>query len=445
MKKSELKQLIREVVEEVSGESTHPIKPALHHSVGARVDGDTCWVAFKKAADEARKAASIVELAYADYVKLASSPDPGYAGADRAYVAYTNAIAKKDALDAKADIAYVAYTKAAEGVGDVAAVNENAYINAAHPSNPVRSAVTPHSKKDNRLVFKDNKTFLDGKEVELRDLKVGDVHTRDYPDFSDAFIEAGTFVDGTDLSDEQLEYLTAECPELVNELAHESLHESVKGEARKIVNEINSGEPICPPHLRDLSLRDLETRYRAGGVSESDLRAYLKAWNATPGRFTQAVWSSGAIRQFDPEKGNVYPHLAAEFGVVNEINGKTPSLTENTLTNAWHELNARVRGKTEGEYGPFTNADWQNISILHKSIEDLEKDRSELLVALKWAERLLDENEALMPVNPIRTAIQNSEKIAATKSARPGFNLSSKELAALRAAGQLKVKDEIKI
>ncbi len=73
--------------------------------------------------------------------------------------------------------------------------------------------------------------------------------------------------------------------------------------------------PVCPAHLRQTSLADCEIYYREGRFPYADLVAYLRAWNATPGRFTQAVWRDGAIRQYDPETaGACYRLEAAEFG-----------------------------------------------------------------------------------------------------------------------------------
>ena len=50
---------------------------------------------------------------------------------------------------------------------------------------------------------------------------VGGVDSRDYPDFCDAFIEEAEWKDtGKSLSETELETLTEEFPEVVNEYAH---------------------------------------------------------------------------------------------------------------------------------------------------------------------------------------------------------------------------------
>lgn len=46
--------------------------------------------------------------------------------------------------------------------------------------------------------------------VDYSSLVVGDIDTRDYPDFSDAFFESGYYLDGTELPDDVLELLTSD-------------------------------------------------------------------------------------------------------------------------------------------------------------------------------------------------------------------------------------------
>jgi len=65
------------------------------------------------------------------------------------------------------------------------------------------------------------KIFINGKEVDRRSVVMADVDGRDYPDFSDAYVESAEFKDGTPLTETELEELTESegC-----ELAHESSH-----------------------------------------------------------------------------------------------------------------------------------------------------------------------------------------------------------------------------
>ena len=52
--------------------------------------------------------------------------------------------------------------------------------------------------------------------VDYSSLVVGDIHTWDAPDFSDAYFESGYFLDGTELPDDILELLSSDS-ELVYE------------------------------------------------------------------------------------------------------------------------------------------------------------------------------------------------------------------------------------
>jgi hypothetical protein len=66
---------------------------------------------------------------------------------------------------------------------------------------------------------------LNGRPVDVNSIEIEDVDPRDRPDFSDAFVAAASFKDGIPLSDEECEQLTQERGDIVNDLAHESLHE----------------------------------------------------------------------------------------------------------------------------------------------------------------------------------------------------------------------------
>lgn len=66
------------------------------------------------------------------------------------------------------------------------------------------------------------KLTLNGREVDPQSINIEGVDRADYPDFADAFIaEAVWMNDGTALDDEELNQLTDENGELVNQLAHE--------------------------------------------------------------------------------------------------------------------------------------------------------------------------------------------------------------------------------
>ena len=67
--------------------------------------------------------------------------------------------------------------------------------------------------------------MIDGKEVDTASLEVADVDPKDYPDFADAYFYSGNFVDGTPLTDNQLDTLAGEYGDLLYDMAYDSLHE----------------------------------------------------------------------------------------------------------------------------------------------------------------------------------------------------------------------------
>ena len=60
---------------------------------------------------------------------------------------------------------------------------------------------------------------LKGKGINISSLSVDGVDSRDYPDFCDAYFEYGTFVDGTEMTEDELDDLRDAYPEVVHSLA----------------------------------------------------------------------------------------------------------------------------------------------------------------------------------------------------------------------------------
>lgn len=56
-------------------------------------------------------------------------------------------------------------------------------------------------------------------------IELGGVNSSDHPDFCDAHFESGEWQDGSPLTDEELEVLSAAYPEVINEMAHEYMYE----------------------------------------------------------------------------------------------------------------------------------------------------------------------------------------------------------------------------
>lgn len=65
---------------------------------------------------------------------------------------------------------------------------------------------------------------LNGKQVDLGSFWVEDVDPRDYPDFCDAHLVGATFEDGTPLTDDEMDELNDKYPEVVWDMAFQSLH-----------------------------------------------------------------------------------------------------------------------------------------------------------------------------------------------------------------------------
>ena len=64
---------------------------------------------------------------------------------------------------------------------------------------------------------------LKERKVDTRSAEVEDVNTRDYPDFSDAFISAMDWSDGTQMTDSELEKWSDTNPDEVYEIVYESI------------------------------------------------------------------------------------------------------------------------------------------------------------------------------------------------------------------------------
>ena len=70
------------------------------------------------------------------------------------------------------------------------------------------------------------RAVINGKEVDLKSLELDGVDMSDFPDFVDAYVVSGNFKDGTMMSDDEIDKLNMDYPEITQELAHDSLHEA---------------------------------------------------------------------------------------------------------------------------------------------------------------------------------------------------------------------------
>lgn len=77
-----------------------------------------------------------------------------------------------------------------------------------------------------KKIIKENKSaplMLNGKEVDISSIELDGVDTKDYPDFSDAYISAAYYTDGTQLTDQEVQQLEKENYGITNKLAHDSI------------------------------------------------------------------------------------------------------------------------------------------------------------------------------------------------------------------------------
>ena len=63
--------------------------------------------------------------------------------------------------------------------------------------------------------------IMDNKEVDLSTIELDNVYLWDYPEYCDAFVSFAKFIDGTELKSNELDIITDNYPELVNDLAHQ--------------------------------------------------------------------------------------------------------------------------------------------------------------------------------------------------------------------------------
>ena len=69
---------------------------------------------------------------------------------------------------------------------------------------------------------------MDVSKVDTNSIEIDGVDPNDRPDFADAYISYAEYEDGTPLTDGELDELTSEMPDLVNQLANDSLYEKAQ-------------------------------------------------------------------------------------------------------------------------------------------------------------------------------------------------------------------------
>jgi len=88
-----------------------------------------------------------------------------------------------------------------------------------------------------KKIIKENEStplMLNGKAVDEKSIEIDGIDRRDYPDFSDAYISAANYMDGTPLSDKEIEELDDQNNELVHEKIQDDQLYMQEGEEEKL-------------------------------------------------------------------------------------------------------------------------------------------------------------------------------------------------------------------
>lgn len=135
--------------------------------------------------------------------------------------------------------------------------------------------------------------------VDLSTIEVGGVDTIDYPDFADAYISYAAYVDGTPLTDVELDRLSDENRDLINQLAHNNIYEN-----SSVVQE------KAPPGMEDTVLQ-LKKEYPG-----DESRAFATAWSIYNKKHGKTNEASGdfyySVFGFDPESNKWFHHFDAD-------------------------------------------------------------------------------------------------------------------------------------
>jgi hypothetical protein len=73
----------------------------------------------------------------------------------------------------------------------------------------------------NALKEENSNILIDGKPVKISSIELENVDVQDRPDFVDAYASYAEFEDGQELTDDQLDKLKDDYPEIINQIANE--------------------------------------------------------------------------------------------------------------------------------------------------------------------------------------------------------------------------------
>ena len=157
--------------------------------------------------------------------------------------AYTHDTDPKPAAESKISRILEGITRApmrlGTGGGD-AAESGTRTLGEGPADEPVAPDMYADDKRFDDFEAPTNKIEINGKPVNLKSLEVDGVDTRDYPDFSDAYLTYAEFEDGTPLSDAEIDLFQNKHDDVVYQVAYNSLFEA-KYQGR----EVPLGKPMA--------------------------------------------------------------------------------------------------------------------------------------------------------------------------------------------------------
>jgi hypothetical protein len=105
---------------------------------------------------------------------------------------------------------------------------------------------------------KQEPVMIDGKEVNIGSIEPSNISPDDYPDFSDAYAANAKFMDGIELTDEQLAMLDDQYPDVVRNRAEEK----ILGEKKLTKPELKKREEIAKAMEKGDPKMDMEKKMK---------------------------------------------------------------------------------------------------------------------------------------------------------------------------------------
>jgi len=149
-----------------------------------------------------------------------------------------------------------------------------------------------------KKMIKENKStplMLNGKEVDEKSIEIDGVDRRDYPDFSDAYISAANYMDGTPLSDKEIEELDAQNNELVHEKIQDDQLYMQEGEEEKLGS----------------SAYDKEDKEERGQYSNRPKMAGITFFNVPSGK--ESIATQYGLTQFKSGKWGIKHKIGRDY------------------------------------------------------------------------------------------------------------------------------------